>query len=127
MKHVAFNPNKLFYKISEVSKMTALEAYVLRYWETEFPSLRPKKSRGGQRTYERKDIELVMQIKKLLYEEGMTIAGARKVLTRRGPKTERNLSLFFGQLKHQLQEIVKLTQSTEPKEHKGRPAKGQLG
>ncbi|MEW6324295.1 MAG: MerR family transcriptional regulator [Nitrospirota bacterium] len=125
MKQVSFNPNKLFYKISEVSKMTGLEAYVLRYWETEFPILRPKKSRGGQRVYERKDIELVLQIKKLLYEDGMTIAGARKILTKRGAKAERNWPLFLGQLKHQLEEIVKLTQSAESKD-KGRHGKGQL-
>jgi len=71
---------KLFYKISEVSRITGLEAYVLRYWETEFPTLSPKKNKGGQRVYEQKDIDTVLKIKKMLYEEGYTIAGARKRL-----------------------------------------------
>ena len=71
---------KLFYKISEVSKITGLESYVLRYWETEFPMLAPRQNRGGQRVYEQKDIDAVLKIKKMLYEEGFTIAGARKRL-----------------------------------------------
>ena len=71
---------KLFYKISEASKVTGLEAYVLRYWETEFPEIAPRKSKGGQRVYEQKDIDRILKIKKMLYEEGLTIAGARKRL-----------------------------------------------
>ncbi len=71
---------KLFYKISEASRVTGLEAYVLRYWETEFPEIAPRKSKGGQRVYEQKDIDKILEIKKLLYEEGLTIAGARKRL-----------------------------------------------
>lgn len=71
---------KLFYKISEVSKITGVETYVLRYWETEFPTLSPRKNKGGQRVYEQKDIDSVLKIKKMLYEEGFTIAGARKRL-----------------------------------------------
>ncbi|TAK00311.1 MAG: MerR family transcriptional regulator [Candidatus Manganitrophaceae bacterium] len=71
---------KLFYKIGEVSQITGLEAYVLRFWESEFPALHPKKSRGNQRVYTKREIDLVLQIKKLLYEEGMTIAGAKKKL-----------------------------------------------
>ena len=71
---------KLFYKISEASKVTGLEAYVLRYWETEFPEIAPRKSKGGQRVYEQKDIDKIIKIKKMLYEEGLTIAGARKRL-----------------------------------------------
>jgi DNA-binding transcriptional MerR regulator len=74
---------KLFYKIGEVSLITGLEAYVLRYWETEFPVLRPKKSRGGQRVYLKKDVETILLIKRMLYQEGFTIAGARKKLMRR--------------------------------------------
>ncbi len=71
---------KLFYKISEASRITGLEAYVLRYWETEFPEIAPRKSKGGQRVYEQKDIDKILKIKKMLYEEGLTIAGARKRL-----------------------------------------------
>lgn len=73
-------PEKLFYKIGEVSRITGVEAYVLRYWETEFPFLKPRKSRSGQRVYIKKDIELINRIKKLLYEEKYTIQGVRKKL-----------------------------------------------
>lgn len=82
------NLEKLFYKIGEVSLITGLEPYVLRYWETEFPSLRPKKSRGGQRVYLKKDVEAILGIKRMLYQEGFTIAGARKRLTRRNGSDE---------------------------------------
>lgn len=71
---------KLFYKISDVSKITGLEPYVLRYWESEFNVLSPRKNRGGQRVYEQKDIDTILKIKRMLYEEGFTIAGARKRL-----------------------------------------------
>lgn len=75
-------PDKLFYKIGEVSKIVGVEPYVLRYWETEFPFLRPRKSRSGQRVYVKKTIELILQVKKLLYEERYTIEGVRKRLGR---------------------------------------------
>ncbi len=71
---------KLFYKIGEVSRITSVEAYVLRYWETEFPFLKPRKSSSGQRVYVKKDIELIDQIKTLLYNERYTIEGVRKRL-----------------------------------------------
>ncbi|UCG77687.1 MAG: MerR family transcriptional regulator [Nitrospirota bacterium] len=71
---------KLFYKIGEVSRITGVEAYVLRYWETEFPFLKPRKSNSGQRVYVKKDIELISQIKNLLYNERYTIEGVRKRL-----------------------------------------------
>jgi DNA-binding transcriptional MerR regulator len=73
-------PRKLFYKIGEVCQLTDTQPYVLRFWESEFPQLAPKKSRSGQRLYRRRDIDLVLEIKKLLYQEGFTIAGARKRL-----------------------------------------------
>ena len=73
-------PRKLFYKIGEVCQLTDTQPYVLRFWESEFPQLAPKKSPSGQRVYRRKDFDLVMEIKKLLYEQGYTIAGARKRL-----------------------------------------------
>jgi len=117
MKPLALKPDKLFYKISEVSKLTGLEAYVLRYWEMEFPTLRPRKNRGGQRTYEPKDIDMVMQIKTMLYEEGFTIAGARKQLSRRAAKYERDLPTFLKDMKGRLQEIMKIVQTSE---HKGK-------
>src|SRR6266567_7187338 len=73
-------PDKLFFRIGEVSNLLGLEPYVLRYWETEFPSLSPKKSGTGHRLYRRKDVELLLQIKHLLYEKRFTIEGARKWL-----------------------------------------------
>jgi DNA-binding transcriptional MerR regulator len=73
-------PKKLFYKIGEVCSLTDTQPYVLRFWESEFPQLAPKKTRTGQRVYRPRDIEMVLEIKKLLYEEGYTIAGARKKL-----------------------------------------------
>ncbi|HET7153329.1 MAG TPA: MerR family transcriptional regulator, partial [Candidatus Kapabacteria bacterium] len=71
---------KLYYSISEVSKMTGLEQYVLRYWETEFEQLNPSKNRAGNRIYTSKDIKLILFIKKLLREERYTIEGAKQVL-----------------------------------------------
>src|SRR5437899_6199204 len=73
-------PRKAFYKVGEVCQITDTQPYVLRFWESEFPQLAPKKSRTGQRLYRRKDVDLVLQIKKLLYEDGFTIAAARKKL-----------------------------------------------
>jgi len=71
-------PNKLFFKIGEVCELTDTQPYVLRYWESEFPMLAPAKNSSGQRIYRRRDIETVFRIKQLLYEEGFTIAGAKK-------------------------------------------------
>ena len=73
-----FFPGKLYYKIREVGKIAGVKAHVLRFWETEFPALSPRKGRNGQRIYRPRDIELILKIRKLLYEEGYTIAGARK-------------------------------------------------
>jgi len=73
-------PDKLYFRIGEVSRLCHLPAYVLRFWETEFPQLRPVKSTTGQRMYRRKDVENVLHIKQLLYEQGFTIAGARQHL-----------------------------------------------
>jgi DNA-binding transcriptional MerR regulator len=73
-------PNKLFFKIGEVCEITDTQPYVLRYWESEFPALAPAKNSSGQRIYRRRDIETVVRIKQLLYEEGFTIAGAKKRL-----------------------------------------------
>jgi DNA-binding transcriptional MerR regulator len=73
-------PERLYFRIGEVAKLCRLPAYVLRFWETEFPQLKPIKSSTGQRMYRRKDVEGVLHIKKLLYEEGFTISGARQQL-----------------------------------------------
>lgn len=76
-------PNKLYFRIGEVAKITGIKPYVLRYWETEFNGLGPKKSGTNQRQYRRKDVELVLEIKRLLYEKRFTIEGARKHLGQR--------------------------------------------
>jgi DNA-binding transcriptional MerR regulator len=77
-----FVDKKLYYRIGEVCEIIGVEPHVLRYWETEFPGLAPPKNKAGQRTYRAKDIELLLRIRTLLYEEGFTIAGARKQLAR---------------------------------------------
>src|SRR5215467_1101594 len=71
---------RLYYKIGEACKALGIQPYVLRYWETEFPALAPSKSRSGQRVYSQKELEIIGRIKELLYEEGYTIAGAKKKL-----------------------------------------------
>jgi DNA-binding transcriptional MerR regulator len=73
-------PDKLYFKIGEVSQIVGVEPYVLRYWESEFPGLSPRKSNTGQRMFRRKDVELLLNIKRLLYEKKFTIEGARNAL-----------------------------------------------
>ena len=121
-----FSIKKLYYSISEVSKITNLEQYVLRYWESEFEQIKPAKNRAGNRIYTNKDIQLLLFIKKLLREERYTIEGAKQVLKTYTPETEASLfeqgekadaghtadpaqtSLFFepeGKLREDLKEI----------------------
>ena len=76
-------PDKLYFRIGEVARLAGIKPYVLRFWETEFPGLGPKKSGTGHRLYRRKDVELVLEIKRLLYEKRYTIEGARKFLESR--------------------------------------------
>lgn len=107
---------KLFYKISEVSLITGLESYVLRYWETEFPILHPRKSRGGQRVYLKSDVETVLKIKQMLYEQGYTIAGARKILGRRTGEAVPSASnpwsqAFLLRLRADLTDILRIVSS----------------
>ena len=73
-------PEKLFFKIGEVCDLTGVQAHVLRYWESEFPMLAPQKNRAGQRTYRKRDVEMALRIKELLYDDQYTIAGAKKKL-----------------------------------------------
>src|SRR4051812_33443753 len=82
VNHAAVSiPEKLFFKIGEVCDITGVQAHVLRYWESEFPMLAPQKNRAGQRTYRKRDVEMALRIKELLYEDQYTIAGARKKLS----------------------------------------------
>lgn len=80
-------PDKLYFRIGDVARLCSLPAYVLRFWETEFPQLKPHKGGSGQRLYRKRDVEIVLEIKRLLYDEGFTIAGARRSLgeKRAGP------------------------------------------
>lgn len=77
-------PDKLFFKIGEVCEPVGVQAHVLRYWETEFSMLQPQKNRSGQRTYRRRDVEMALRIRQLLYDDGFTIAGAKKKLSSDG-------------------------------------------
>ncbi len=88
-------PDRLYFRIGEVAKLSALPAYVLRFWETEFPHLKPVKSSTGQRMYRRRDVESVLIIKKLLYEQGFTIAGARQHLRDDAKPTRKQDALPF--------------------------------
>jgi DNA-binding transcriptional MerR regulator len=106
---------KLYYSISEVARITRLEPYVLRFWEKEFPMLKPKKNRGGNRTYQKHDIELVNQIKHLLYKENFTIEGARNRLRGIKPTEERKEMIssgkyqtIMGEIKKNIEDILKL-------------------
>ena len=85
-------PFKLYYRIGEVSDIVGVEPHVLRYWETEFRSIRPQKSRKGQRIYSRKDVDKLLRVKDLLYTHGFTIAGARKRLREGGEEPIANQS-----------------------------------
>jgi DNA-binding transcriptional MerR regulator len=107
-------PDKLYFRIGEVAGLCRLPAYVLRFWETEFPQLKPIKSSTGQRMYRKRDVESVVRIKKLLYEDGFTIAGAR-VQLRDEVKSERNQtalpfpmpsSVKVAHLRNELQQIL---------------------
>lgn len=103
-------PDKLFYKIGEVSRITKTEPYVLRYWETEFPFLKPRKSKSGQRAYIKKDLELVLKIKELLYDEKYTIEGVRLRLDAEGLRKQKEDKGFpadtLQYIKNRLQEIL---------------------
>ncbi len=79
-------PDKLYFRIGEVSRVSGVKPHVLRYWETEFPKISPKKSGSGHRLYRRKDVELILEVKRLLYEERFTIEGAKKFLGQRPKK-----------------------------------------
>ncbi len=109
------NSDKLYYVISEVSRMTGLEPYVLRYWEKEFSMLKPRKNRGGTRLYTAKDIELINRIKHLRTNEKLTIAGARTKLTMKGPGKDKaelaakaRAKTLIGQIRKDVEDLLKL-------------------
>jgi DNA-binding transcriptional MerR regulator len=101
---------KLYYDISEVSKITDVKPYVLRYWETEFPSLKPLKTAKGQRKYKQKDIGQILQIKQLLHTESYTIAGARKKIGKEeiGETHKKDIVSLLEYTKEELRKLVDL-------------------
>jgi DNA-binding transcriptional MerR regulator len=101
------------YKIGEVCRLADVQPYVLRYWETEFPALAPNKSGGGQRLYSRREIDIILRIKQLLYSEGFTIAGAKKKLE--GEMSDvgtvaprRDLAKVLAEVRRELHEILRM-------------------
>jgi DNA-binding transcriptional MerR regulator len=101
-------PDRLYFRIGEVANITGVPAYVLRYWETEFPILQPRKSGGGQRLYRKRDVAMVLEIKKLLYQERYTVAGARRRLAEREERSRRLEALATVQrLRSGLESILK--------------------
>jgi DNA-binding transcriptional MerR regulator len=103
------NPSKVFYRVGEVGQLVGVESYVLRYWEKMFPQLKPDKDEAGQRVYTKSDIDVILRIKSLLYEERYTIDGARKRLREesrhKDTKDIRELLAILRNVKHTLQEI----------------------
>jgi DNA-binding transcriptional MerR regulator len=124
-------PDKIYFKIGEVAEIVGVEPYVLRYWETEFPALRPGKSRSQQRLYRKRDVEVLLRIKKLLYEDMYTIAGAKRQLARsgdKGPSPQMDLQLperpgapatqaveaeLLHRLERELQELLVLAEAED--------------
>jgi len=90
-------PDKLYFRIGEVAELCHLPAYVLRFWESEFPQLKPVKGSTGQRMYRQRDVEVLLRIKKLLYDEGFTIAGARQQLKEEAKPAQKQSGLPFPQ------------------------------
>jgi len=102
---------KLYYSISEVSKITDLEQYVLRYWETEFEELKPQKNRAGNRIYTNRDIKLILYIKKLLREERYTIEGAKQILKSYNPDADGEQLRILDKPESKTNNTIKSTQS----------------
>jgi DNA-binding transcriptional MerR regulator len=100
--------NKRYFRIGEVSRIMGVEPYVLRYWESEFPQIRPARADTNQRTYQRKDLEMIMEIKRLLYEEKLTIQGARQRLKRKERVRSLADNTFIEELRADLEDILKV-------------------
>jgi DNA-binding transcriptional MerR regulator len=102
-------PGKRYFTIGEVSDLCAVKPHVLRYWEQEFPQLKPVKRRGNRRYYQRQDVLIIRQIRSLLYDEGFTIGGARQKLTGQQAKTDLSQSQqIIKQVRLELEEVIKI-------------------
>jgi DNA-binding transcriptional MerR regulator len=122
-------PDRLYFKIGDVARLCAVEPYVLRFWETQFPQLKPNKSGTGQRLYRRREVELAMEIKRLVHEEGYTLSGARQALEsghRRpdpqpqsesavSPDARPDAAAIVGRVRTDLREIVALLSTHQPR------------
>lgn len=129
-------PDKLYYRIGEVARLCGVETYVLRFWETEFPQLKPNKSGAGQRLYRRREVDLARRIRNLLYEEGYTIPGARQAIQTeiRRPAESTQMQLTeagtqsapkLGKLRNELKEILSmLSTASGSKTTRSEPARG---
>jgi DNA-binding transcriptional MerR regulator len=124
-------PDRLYFKIGDVARICGVEAYVLRFWETQFPQLKPKKSGSGQRLYRKRDVELALEIKRLVHSEGFTIAGAKQVLEQHGQRHKEPQSMLplpakppaqkldavasvVGQVRSELRELASLLAAPDP-------------
>ncbi len=103
-------PDKLYFKIGEVSDITGLEAYVLRFWETEFKKINPKRTESGQRLYSKKDVELILNIKNLLHKDKFTIQGAKQYLNSGNDKKKNSSEFNLEKLKSELIDIKEMLQ-----------------
>jgi len=120
--HELFIPDKNYFSISEVSEITHIKPYILRYWESQFKTLRPTRRVSGQRKYTRKDIELILRIKELLYEKKFTISGAKRYLINEKRQKNKQLSFpladnvlaidFLKEIKKEIVEILKILSSS---------------
>jgi DNA-binding transcriptional MerR regulator len=107
-------PEKPYYKIGEVAQLAGVEPYVLRYWETEFKTIRPEKTRSNQRLYRRRDVEAVLAIKRLLYEEGYRIDGAKRRLRElAGEESSADVKRIAEGLRRSLDELEKIVDEDE--------------
>jgi DNA-binding transcriptional MerR regulator len=99
---------KRYFRIGEVSRIIGVEPYVLRYWEGEFPQIRPDRADTNQRIYQKKDLETIIEIKRLLYEEKLTIEGARQRLKQRRQETEPDAKALIDELRTGLRDLLKI-------------------
>jgi DNA-binding transcriptional MerR regulator len=129
-------PDRLYFKIGDVARLCGVETYVLRFWETQFPQLKPNKSGTGQRLYRRREVELALEIKKLVHGEGYTLAGARQALAQvrrvgrprkqsaNGPQPENHkdaVAAAVGHARAELREIAGMLSAPEPQPPRRRP------
>jgi DNA-binding transcriptional MerR regulator len=126
-------PDRLYFKIGDVAEICGLETYVLRFWETQFPQLKPNKSGTGQRLYRRREVELVLEIKRLVHDEGYTLAGARQALEGAHRRRDHNgagdgsakrgedFATVIRNARAELREIAGLLATTEPMPLRRRP------